>query len=258
MALLPLVALSLFVAPQTDDFCYGAMLVRRGLPGVWQHYMTWGGRLAADLLIPLPSIIAHVFGADLFRVYSCFALAFVLGLGALAYWLIGKLLPGLANPTRLFFAVALFAVMIANAPMTRQMVFWMPAAFTYTLPAFVMLALFVVLYRGLVEESWISRVQLRVLAASLLIASLCNELTGPTTALMLALSLAARWYPRLRSARRAAGGADGRRDCRHAGRHLAPGNAVRAATMSGSADLADSLRGAACYHGQVLSHLLMP
>jgi len=150
-------------------------------------------------------------------------------------------------------------VMIANPPMTRQMVFWMPAAFTYTLPAFVMLALFVMLYRGLVEESWISRVQLRVLAASLLIASLCNELTGPTTALMLALSLAARWYLGFRSA--------------HAQQHgvlmaaaiagtlvvyLAPGNAVRAATMSGSADLADSLLWGSLYTVRFFPHLLMP
>src|SRR5262245_20417366 len=153
-ALLPLIALSFYAAPQTDDFCYGAMLLRRGLPGVWQHYHSWSGRVAATLMIPLPSIIAQLTGADIFRVYSCFALAFVLGLAVVAYWLIGKMLPALANPARLFFAVALFAVLIANAPITRHMVFWMPGAVTYTLPGFVMMALFVVLYRALADQSW--------------------------------------------------------------------------------------------------------
>jgi hypothetical protein len=258
-ALLPLVALSLFAAPQTDDFCYGAMLLRRGLPGLWVHYQSWSGRLVASVLIPLPSIIAQVFGADLFRVYSCFALAFVLGLAVLAYWLIGKLLPGVANPTRLLFAVALFAVLIANAPMTRHMVFWMPGAVTYTLPAFVMMALFVVLYRTLAEQRWISRTQWRWFVAGLLIGSLCNELTGPTTAWMVALSLAARWYLGFQKP--------------YAAQHavliaaaitgtlvvyLAPGNAARAATLPDSADLADSLLWGSLHTVRFFAHLLMP
>ena len=258
-ALLPLIALSLFVAPQTDDFCYGAMLLRRGLPGLWQHYHSWSGRVVASLLIPLPSIIAHVFGADLFRVYSCFALAFVLGLGVLAYWLIGQLLPALANPTRLFFAVALFAVLIANAPMTRHMVFWMPGAFTYTLPAFVMLALFVVLYRALAEQRWISRAQWRLFAAGLLLGSLCNELTGPTTAWMLGLSLVARRHLGFRKPYAAQHGV--LIAAAIAGTlvvYLAPGNTARAATLSGSADLADSLWWGSLYTVRFFAHLLMP
>src|SRR5215813_14270365 len=85
---LPLVVLSWFAAPQTDDFCYGAMVLRHGLAAVWQHYDTWSGRLVASTLIPLPSVVSNLLGADLFTVYRFFVVAFVLGFSCLCYWLV--------------------------------------------------------------------------------------------------------------------------------------------------------------------------
>ena len=56
MALVPLGALAFFTAPQTDDFCYGAIALQHGFGGIWQHYENWSGRLVASTLIPLPAV----------------------------------------------------------------------------------------------------------------------------------------------------------------------------------------------------------
>jgi len=191
-AVAPLAALAFFAAPQTDDFCYGAIVQQHGLAGIVEHYRNWSGRVVASGLIPLPMVVADHLGVDLFRIYGLFAAAFLFGFAMLCFWLIGALLPQLANPARLFFAVALFIAMVANAPTTRHMIFWMPGAFTYTLPTFVLLVLFTSLYRALAERRWIARGQFVAMIPILLLASLCNELTGPIAAAMLAASLLAR------------------------------------------------------------------
>ena len=191
-ALLPLFALALFAAPQTDDLCYASNTAQSGLRAVWMHYHNWSGRVVPTLLIPLPWVVAQLFDTDMFRVYSAFALAFLIGLAVLAYGLVGLLLPNVVNPTKRFLGLALFTALVANAPTTRQLFFWMPAVFTYTLPLFVTLPLFLVLYRSLVEGTWIAPHTFRLCMAGALLSSLCNEFTGPITALMLGLSLLAR------------------------------------------------------------------
>ena len=191
-AIVPLAALAFFAAPQTDDFCYGAIVQQHGVAGIMAHYRNWSGRLVASGLIPLPMVMADLLGADLFRVYGLFAAAFLLGFTILCFWLIGGLLPGLTNSSRLFFALALLIAMVANPPTTRHMLFWMPGAFTYTLPAFALLVLFTLLYRALAARTWISHRQFVAMIPVLLLASLCNELTGPIAAAMLAASVLAR------------------------------------------------------------------
>lgn len=188
-ALVPLLVLCRFVAPQTDDFCYAAIALQRGFAGIWEHYQEWSGRLVASTLIPLPAVVASVTGIDLFVAYGFFVACFLLGFAILCYWLIGQLLPHVRNPSRSFFALALFIALTANAPTTRHMVFWMPGAFTYTLPAFLMLSLFTVLSRALADGALISRRQLVLFAPAVFLAALCNELSGPITVVMLGLSL---------------------------------------------------------------------
>lgn len=259
-ALVPLTALSFFTAPQTDDFCYGAILSQDGFAGIWQHYQAWSGRLVANTLIPLPTVLSSLLRIDLFVVYAFFTVSFVLGLGVLCYWLIGKLLPKFANPSRLFFAAALFIVMAANAPTTRQMVFWLPGAFTYTLPAFVMLPLFMLLYRGLADQTWLSRRQFFLFVPALLLAALCNELTGSIAALMLGLSLYGRRYlafERAQTAQHAlliAAALAGTLIV-----YLAPGNLLREATQPASGSLFGALFWGTLYVPEFfVLHLPMP
>ena len=241
-ALIPLVALAFFAAPQADDFCYGAMLLQRGAAGFRNHYFVWSGRLLASLLIPLPSVMSAWLGIDLFATYSGFALAFVLAMAAFSYWLVGRLLPGLTTPARLGCALALSIAMIGNAPAPREIAFWMPSAFTYTLPSLVLLALFVTLYRTLVDRTWLSATAVRAFTPALFLAALCNEVNGPISAWMLGVSLAVRRSSRSASPQTAqhvrliaaalAGAAIV---------YLAPGNRVRAAAMPGSQVLSSSV-----------------
>jgi Family of unknown function (DUF6056) len=241
-ALAPLMASALFAAPQTDDFCYGAIALQDGVAGIWRHYQHWSGRLVASALIPLPSIVASALGVDLFAVYECFVAAFLLGFALLCYWLIPRLLPIRTNPARLFFALAFFIALAANAPTTRHMLFWMPGAFTYTLPAFVVLPLFALLYRALAEHTWMSRRQVSFFLAASFLASLCNELAGPIMVLMLGLSLAARrhlGFERIATAQHVM-----LITAALAGTvivYAAPGNLLREATLSGSGDLVGAL-----------------
>ena len=241
-ALAPLAALSLFASPQTDDFCYGAIVRHDGLAGIWRHYENWSGRLVASALIPLPTIVSDLLGADLFDVYGCFAASFLLGFAILCYWAIGALLPERTNPSRLFLALALFIAMVANAPTTRHLVFWMPGAFTYAFPSLVMLWLFGLLYRALEQRTWISRGQFSALVPLLLLTSLCTELSGPIAIWMLVSSL----YGRRRS------GFEHTAAVHHvvliaaaligtAIVYLAPGNLVRASTHGGGSDLPSAL-----------------
>lgn len=244
-ALLPLVALALFAAPQTDDLCYASMAAKSGLRGVWLHYHNWSGRVIPTLLIPLPHVVAQLLDTDMFHVYSAFALGFLIGLAVLSYGLVGLLLPNVVNPTKRFLGLALFTALVANAPTTRQLLFWMPAVFTYTLPVFVTLPLFLVLYRGLVDGTWIGPRTFRLCMAGALLGSLCNELTGPITALMLGLSLLARAPLGLRRpvvtqhALIIAAALLGTLIV-----YAAPGNFRRAELQPGSSDLAASLWGA--------------
>ena len=238
VALVPLLALSFFTAPQTDDFCYGAIALHDGFAGIWRHYQNWSGRLVASTLIPLPTILSVRLHLDLFTVYAFFAASFLLGFAVACHWLIGKLLPELAHPSRLFFAVALFIVLVANAPTTRQMVFWMPGAFTYSLPAFVMLSLFMLLYRALADRTWLGPRQVLLFVPALFLAALCNEPSGPIAAGMLVLSLYGRRYLALERAQTAqhilliAAALAGTLIV-----YLAPGNLLREATRPGSASL---------------------
>jgi hypothetical protein len=260
VALLPLTALSFFAAPQTDDFCYGAIFMQGGFAGVWQHYEHWSGRLVASTLIPLPTVLSSHLQIDLFIVYELFALSFILGFAVLCYWLTGKLLPKVPHPSRLFFAVALFIVMAANAPKTRQMVFWMPGAFTYTLPSFIMLFLFTMLYDALAEHTWFTRRQFLLLIPALFLAALCNELSGPITAFMLALSAYARRHLSFEPTQTAqhavliAAALTGMLIV-----YLAPGNLLRADIMPGSRSLLGALFWGTLYVPQFLVlHLPMP
>src|SRR5262249_40038360 len=147
-------------------------------------------------------------------------------------------LPRVRNPSRLFFAVALLIAMTANAPAPRPMLFWLPGAFTYTLPACLTLFVFVLLYRALVDGTWISRRQFLLLIPGVVLASLCNELTGPITILILGLSVAARRslaYAQPQARQHAVLIA-----AAFAGTLIvygAPGNVVRADTLPGSGHL---------------------
>lgn len=241
-ALAPLMASAFFAAPQTDDFCYGAIALQDGVAGIWQHYQHWSGRLVASTLIPLPTVVSAALGLDLFTVYECFAVFFLLGFALLCYWLIPRLLLIRTNPARLFFALALLIALAANAPTTRHMLFWMPGAFTYTLPAFVILPLFALLYRALAERTWMSRGQVFFFLPASLLAALCNELAGPITVLMLGLSLYLRRhlaFERAAAAQHAllvAAALVGTLMV-----YLAPGNLQRATTLTGSGDPLGSL-----------------
>jgi hypothetical protein len=242
VALVPLLAMSCFTAPQTDDFCYGAIALHDGFAGIWRHYQNWSGRLVATTLIPLPTILSVRLHLDLFAVYAGFAASFLLSFAVACHWLIGTLLPDLAPSSRRFFAVALFIVLVANAPTTRHLVFWMPGAFTYSLPAFVMLSLFMLLYRALADRTWLGRRQVLLFIPALFLAALCNETTGPTAAVMLVLSLYGRRYLALERAQTAqhilliAAALAGTLIV-----YLAPGNLLREATRPGSASLIRAL-----------------
>jgi hypothetical protein len=118
----------------------------------------------------------------------------------------------------------------------------MPGAFTYTLPAFVILPLFALLYRALAERTWMSRPQVVLFLPASVLAALCNELAGPITVLMLGLSLYARRRWTLEPAATA----------QHAMLmiaalagtlvvYAAPGNLLREATLSGSGRFFDAL-----------------
>ena len=241
-ALAPLMASAFFAAPQTDDFCYGAIALQEGVAGIWRHYQQWSGRLVASTLIPLPSLVSSALGVDLFTVYEGFAASFLLGFALLCYWLIPRLLPIRTNPPRLFFALALLIALTANPPTTRHMLFWMPGAFTYTLPAFVILPLFALLYRALAERAWMSRRQVFLFLPALLLAALCNELAGPIAMLLLGLSLGARRH--LAFARIATAQHVMLMTAALAGTvvvYAAPGNLLREATASGSRDVVAAL-----------------
>ena len=248
--LMAIALLAAFAVPQADDFCYGVLVRGSGfIDAVAAFYETWSGRLAASILIMMPVAVADHLSMDLLTVYRIACLSLMVGLAAVSAIAVRALWPGLSVRGTILAGGVLAYVLAANMRSPRDLAFWLSGAFTYTVPALVIGATFVLLYRAARDRNGPSAGLTAVLAILALVAALCSEAAGPMVAFV-ALCWAV--VGRTRGLTTAAATIILAAAVGTAVSFLSPGNVVRADLHGGSGDVVDTVVWAPIYFANYL------
>lgn len=238
-------ALTLFVAPEHDDFCIATQFVHNGLvTTVVSLYNELSGRIVPFVLLQMPAAIASVTGISVVFAYSLTMTAGAIVLLAGAGFAIARTRPPIAGPYLVFLVLAFVAAVVGATPSIRDLLYWLPAVACYVPPALASILILGECVRALDRESEFSALATWGMAIVGLLGALCNEFTGVWLVLIIVGSLSARRFFGQKL---------------QVDRHaliaiailigwivvvLAKGNSIRMGSLSGSGDIARSLHDA--------------
>lgn len=261
LAVLPLLALILFAAPQADDFCYAAAYRLNGwLGGLAQFRGIWTARVSSTVLIFSPFAAGEAPGAILL-LYRLQLMAIALIWGGLCWSFADWAAPGRAG--RPVLALMLGAAMLVWTEYA-QTGLWMPAASAFFLTASLSGAVVLLLFRPVLADQFGAAVKdgpahWTLIYALALAAGLANEFTPAALGLFALASLAARWPD---PARRRTGAHIGLLGLAAACQLVfltASGNAGRMNEFNSAGSLLETLLMSPLYALEVLiQHALMP
>jgi hypothetical protein len=187
--------LTLFAAPQHDDYCFAYQYVDDGfIRTVLNFYYGLSGRVVPLFIIQLPAAITSKTGANLLSAYAgtmSVLLAVFVGGSSFAF---ARVWPNIHVFPRLFLSLAFAAVMIASAPSARDFIVWLPGVACYIPPALLSIFFLSELVRTIEHETDFRMFRVSGMAIGGFIAATCNEFTGAWLLVMLAGSLLMRWY----------------------------------------------------------------
>ena len=136
-----------FTVPQADDFCYAASAHALGLvDGVAWFYEHWSGRLTASVLIMLPTELA---GSDMGAAYRLVLGGIMAGLVGTCFVAVRQIWPDLRGAAWVAAGAGFAFTLIANQRAPRDLLYWLSASATYTLPLMAVILFAAVCYRSL-------------------------------------------------------------------------------------------------------------
>ncbi|MBZ0218457.1 MAG: hypothetical protein K8F25_18005 [Fimbriimonadaceae bacterium] len=182
-------ALSYFAMPAIDDFCYSSKVRYLGYVDatIW-FYQNWIGRILATALINAPAALTETWGISLITAYQAMALAMVVAIIWFGVWAGRQLLPALkgGGAVGLVFAAAL----IVNARSIADLLYWLPASASYTVPALLVGVLFLVLIKNAIAGNALDVGTKTALVIFAFLASCFNEFTwGIVYIIVIAVSI---------------------------------------------------------------------
>lgn len=178
LALVPLFFIAAHATPQLFDFCMGQFLHDGLWQGLVNQFNVYGHQFMGRTLGLLPITITTTLAIDYFYVYGLFSILAFIGFVMLARRVVHELLPA-ATPALHLFAISLLTLaFVANAPSTRELVFNLPAFFTYALPGLVMAMMFMMLYHSLAAQRAFTWQEHTVILAGAGYVALSNEWSG--------------------------------------------------------------------------------
>lgn len=192
LALVPLFIIALHATPQLFDFCTGSFLHDGFWQGLVNQFNIYGHQFMGRTLAMLPITITATLAVDYFYVYALFSLLALLGFIILARRVVHELLPAARPASNLFAVVLLTLALVANAPSTRELVFNLPAFFTYALPGLVMAMMFMMLYHSLAAQRAFTWQEHAVILGGACFVALSNEWSGVALIGLLLCSFLAR------------------------------------------------------------------
>ncbi len=133
--LLPFLALTFFLVPQSDELCMAALAKAEGLVGgVIYQWETWSGRVAASFLLLLPGWLNANSSSDLLFLHKGAALLVLAAFVIVCRLTFVSLLAGI--PRTLLWPLSFLgtAVLLGNVVELHAMLTWWPGAATFSLP----------------------------------------------------------------------------------------------------------------------------
>jgi hypothetical protein len=190
-----LFALTFYSIPESDDFCLSYLHLENGFAGgISILYKSLSGRVIPLFLIQVPVAISDVTGIDYFISYPATLAALMLLLFAGVLFLSFRLRTDNTIARPFFFGVALSAVMLSEAPLLREMLYWLPGVACYTLPGIILVIVLNEFVRGAESGARFTRLDTSFLAAGCFFASLSNEFTPVSLVALVLGSLAFRAF----------------------------------------------------------------
>lgn len=184
--------LSYYAMPAVDDFCYGAKARHLGyLDSVMWFYNNWIGRIPATALINLPSALVTSLGVSLITAYQAMALCLIGLIVWFGVWAAQQFLPFMkgAKWVGLVFA----ATLIANTRSIADLLYWLPASASYTVPALLSGVVFLALIKNASAGDIMSPLKKFLLILLAFLASGFNEFTFGFLVLFVLGSQYMRW-----------------------------------------------------------------
>jgi hypothetical protein len=178
VVLLRFVGAGLYASPETDDFCFAYHYFDDGLSGtVAIFYKTAIGRVVPMVLMTIPAMISKATSIDFFIVYPLVMITFLAGLVALCIWAAARLWPGLPIAGRLFLGLMLAATISVNALSLREMLYWLPGAACYLVPAGMLAIILLHLLTSALDGHRLTTRATAALGVLCFAAATCNEFT---------------------------------------------------------------------------------
>jgi hypothetical protein len=175
--LVPFMAVALYSAPETDDYCLSAHDPWTALAHIHQYYMTVSGRLPALVLMATPSVIAGKLGMDFIVLYPLVNLGMICGLIAATTISAWRLIRS-DWTVNVLFGLILSAIVIGLNSDLREFVYWLTGAACYLMPTLGSLLVAAYMSAALARGESLSRGAFVVLLLICSVSSASNEFTG--------------------------------------------------------------------------------
>lgn len=235
--------LAIYASPENDDYCAAFLYVRDGfVQTVAGYYQRLSGRVVPLLVLQFPAAIAKTTGISILQAYSLTLVAFGVLLVAGCALAVARAWRSVSGIQLLALMLALPAAIAGATPSVHDLLYWLPAVICYGPPGAMTIVVLGECFDALWRDRAFSAAATKWITAGVFFAAMCNEFTSVWIIAILASSFAGRYAfgqpPEL-------------------GRHAvivvaavvgwlvvvaAPGNSVRAATVSDAWHLGQALR----------------
>lgn len=162
---------TLDAVPHADDFCYGVHVLKEGVLGnVAREYTSWGGRFSSTLLIG--AFAAHPLWMSAYLFVTPLVILALLALSS--YWFIAQL--GIKSKA----ITLLFFIALVAGLHWWEVILWLTGGITYGV------SLAIILYLVAYEINWYTQLRLPSLRQAAFLGALCLVLAGFNETIMVA------------------------------------------------------------------------